>query len=278
MSNANLITAAAFNGYDFDVVRTGKVDGLNAASYEVSESVYAGKGGSIFNQALPRKRQITLELLLMTNSEDDYETQRAAILEACNKANGEGELNLTIYGTEYLINAVPEPPIIDWPKFPFFTVQMQFVAYDPIIYSATAQSQSGIAVPAGGGAVFPLIFPITFTSSGSTGKATIYNNGNIETYPILTITGLMTNPLLRNITTGESLQLTYTSTVNDTIVIDMKNRTVTLNGTTNLLGNVVAGSDWWTLAAGENTIGVSTGSTSDTGTLSLNWYDAFSGV
>lgn len=278
MSNANLITAASFNGYDFEVARTGRIDGLTEASYDVSESVYAGVRGAIFNQALPRKRQITLEFLVMTNSEDNYETQRAAILEACNKANGEGELNLTLYGNDYLINAVPEPPIIDWPKFPYFTVQMQFTAYDPIIYSANAQSQTGIAVPAGGGLTFPLVFPLTFESSGSTGQVTIYNNGNIESYPILTITGLMTNPLIRNATTGETFQLTYTSTVNDTIVIDMAARTVTLNENTNLLGNVVDGSDWWTLTPGANMVALSTSSTADTGTLGLSWRDAFSGV
>lgn len=275
---SNLITAASFEGYSFEVTRAGKVDGLTEAAYDVSESVYAGKHGSIFNQALIRKRQITLEFLVWVDSEDDYEAERDSILEACNKANGEGELTLTILGEDYLINAVPEPPQIGWPNYPYFTVQAQFTAYDPIIYAGTAQSQTGIAVPAGGGLTFPLVFPLTFESSGSTGQVTIYNNGNIETYPTLTITGLMTNPLIRNTTTGETFQLTYTSLVSDTIVIDMKARTVTLNGTTNLLGDVVAGSDWWTLTPGANTVAVSTGSTSDTGTLGISWRSAFSGV
>lgn len=276
--SSTIITGAAFEGYNFEVESTGKIEGLAEGSYAVSESVYAGVPGSIFNEALLRKRQVTLEFLVPHQSEQDYQQKREAILQACNKANGIGELTLTILGTDYLLYAVPEPPLISWPHHRYFTVQVQFVCYDPMIYSGSAESVTNIGVPTGGGAEFPLIFPITFASSGSSGTATAYNNGNIPSAPIMTITGVLTNPLIRNVTTGESFQLTHTSGVGDTIVIDMKNRTVVKNGSTNLLGSVQASSDWWDLNPGANIVALTTGSTSDTGMLSLTWRHAWSQI
>lgn len=273
----NLLTAASFEGYDFEVTRTGKLDGLATPSYAVAESVLAGARGSRFGQALMRKRQITLEFLVFTTSESDYFSQRAAILEACKKDDGEGELTLTVNGTQYLINAVPEPPEISWPHFPYFTVQAQFTAYDPVIYSQTTNSHSAIAVPGGGGATFPLEFPITFTTQ-NTGTVNVNNSGNIATYPIITLSDLLTSPTITNVTTGEYFQLNETFDVGDSVIINMKERTAVLNGVTSLLTDIVDGSTWWSLNPGTSTVRINTGATSDTGTLAISWRDAYSGI
>jgi len=272
-----LFTQASYGGYSFEVARTGKLDGLSTPSYATAESTLAGVRGSKFVRALQRKRQITMEFLVYTTSESDYFTQRKAIISALQKEDGEGPLLLTINGTQYQVNCVPEPPEISWPHFPYFTVQAQFTCYDPTIYSATTNSNSGIAVPGGGGAVFPLVFPITFTTQ-NTGTVFVTNSGNVDASPLITLTGLLTNPIIANVTTGEYFQLTTTTTVSDTIVIDMKNRTAVKNGTTSMLTSLVTGSEWWALGAGSSTIRINTGSTSDTGTMTIAWQNAYGGI
>lgn len=261
----SVVSGASFAGYTFDVTRLGKLDGLSTPSYSVSESVLAGVRGSRFNQALIRKRQITLNLLLWCESESEYFTQRAAILEACNKENGEDELTLTIGGTEYLINAVPEPPVITWPMGNYYEVQCQFTAYDPTIYSAIEESSSQVLAPSGGGFTFPIIFPITFTGSGRTGRITIHNNGNIPTYPEIDLAGLLTNPVIENETTGEFFSMTYTLAAGRTIEINNKAKQAILDGSTNLAQYIDDGAVWFTLAPGENVIRLSTDATTDSG-------------
>lgn len=277
VATSTLITAASFNNYSFEVTRAGKVDGLNTSSYATAESDLAGVRGMKYVRSLARKRQITLEFLVFVDNESDYFAKRADILDACQKEDGEQELTLTIGGVNYLINCVAEPPEISWPHYPYFTVQAQFVAYDPTIYSATTNSYSGIAVPGGGGATFPLTFPITFTTQ-NTGTVNVNNSGNTESYPLITLNNLLTSPTITNVTTGESFGLNASFTTGDSVIIDMKNRTVIKNGTTPLLTSIVDGSTWWSLDPGSSTIRINTGSSADTGTMTISWSDAYGAV
>lgn len=270
-------TAVSFNDYVFDVTRLGKLDGLTTPSYAVSESVIAGARGSRHNRSLMRKRQITLEILLHADTEADYFNKREALLSATLPDNGEGELTITLDGVQYLLNAVPQSTEINWPQGNYAPVQVQFVCYDPTIYSSTLYEEADIIIRSGGGLTFPLVFPLTFVTTNS-GTATATNGGNVYVWPVITLSGLMTNPLVRNLTTDEYLQLTYTSGVNDEIVIDMANRTIVLNGVTSLITELADGSDFWNLQPGDNEINISTGSSSDTGTLTLTWRYGFSAL
>lgn len=273
-----MITGITYNGYEIPHGRIRKIEGLDTPPYRVSDSVLAGRGGARFNQSLSDKRAVVIEFLLYVTDMDAYLQERKDIFDAFDPEDGENELVIEIDNTETIsLNCVPAD--VNMParaaEMTYAYPQVQLVAYDPTIYSETIHSQSGILAPTGGGATFPLIFPITFETSTS-GEATIYNNGNIPSCPRLVLTGLLTNPLIRNETTGETFQLTYTSGVNDEIVIDMDERTVTLNGQTSLLTNISDGSSWWCLQPGANTISLATSSTSDTGELEITWQDTWS--
>lgn len=272
-----LFTAASFDGTDFEVTRTGKLDGLSTPSYDVSESVLAGVRGTRFNQALMRKRQVTLEFLMFVDSEEDYFDKRQEIINACTKDDGEGELMLTIHGTTYTLNCVPEPPEISWPHFPYCTVQLQFIAYDPVIYASTEESVSGIETPSSGGLTFNLKFNLTFLSSGAS-SVTINNAGNLNVYPTLVMAGDLTNPVISNETTGEFFSLTYSLETAGTINADMKNRTVLRGSGLNLAQYVDDGAKWIFLQPGQNEISLSTDDPADTGTLEIRWVTAFTGI
>lgn len=273
-----MITGITYNGYEIPHGRIRRIEGLDTPPYRVSDSVLAGRSGSRFNNNLADKRAIIVEFLLYKTSMDSYLDERAEIFDAFDPEDGENELVIEIDDDETIsLNCVVSD--VNLParaaEMTYANVQVQLIAYDPTIYSEDIHSQSGILAPTGGGATFPLIFPITFATS-TTGEATIYNLGNINACPTLTLTGLLTNPLIRNETTGETFQLTYSMGVNDSVVIDMYNRTATLNGATSLLTHIAEGSSWWCLEPGANTIALTTSSTSDTGTLEITWQDTWS--
>jgi hypothetical protein len=92
----------------------------------------------------------------------------------------------------------------------------------------------------------------------TTGGALLTNNiGNYETNPVFTIKGPVTNPTITLLSTGEFFTLNMTLTGSDTIVIDMQQGTVVLNGTTTRYGSVAVGSSWFGLPPGSSTVKLS---------------------
>src|SRR5581483_666178 len=68
-------------------------------------------------------------------------------------------------------------------------VTIQFSASDPRIYATPTQNPSiGLPTP-GAGFAFPLSFGISFGGGGAIGNLTVANAGNIETRPLLVVTG-----------------------------------------------------------------------------------------
>lgn len=262
-----------------------RIEGLSETPYRRSASQFAGSRGGTHNTLLMDARGVNIEWLVMEASMAEYIAEREEVFNAFNPdecINGEvGELEIEVnHADNYLLYCIPirSPRVPERAaEFPMAEAQVQLMADDPVIYSADAEVSSGVSAPAGGGATFPLIFPITFEQTTS-GQVTLVNDGNVDTYPVISLSGVLTNPLIRNTTTGDVFQLTYTTDADDTVEIDMEARTVVLNGSTNLITAVVTGSDWWALRKGSNVINLATGSTSDNGTMAINYRHAWNAV
>lgn len=80
---------------------------------------------------------------------------------------------------------------------------------------------------------------------------TITNAGNREAPATITIAGPVTTPQIVNDTVGKTLQFNITLGVADTLVIDLLNHTVVLNGSTNRRGTLLA-PNWFLLQPGDN--------------------------
>lgn len=139
------------------------------------------------------------------------------------------------------------------------------------------QTTGHFSPPKGGGFNVPTNVPIITTLTG-TGSVTANNTGNIISPPLLYLFGSLTTPYVVNSTTGISIQIAYTLAATDVVVIDMKNKTIVLNGNTSLLGTKSTGSDWWGLVPGPNIISISSGNSADTGAAEIDWYNTVSGV
>lgn len=118
--------------------------------------------------------------------------------------------------------------------------------------------------------------PYPTVSSGSSvdsGPFQIFNAGDVEAWPVWTITGPMTSLLAENATTGESFTLTA-SLVDDTeqIVIDTYEGTVTGPDGNSWFGFLdLPGAVLWGLAPGVNDVEFTMGGANTGSRVSLTW-------
>lgn len=162
--------------------------------------------------------------------------------------------------------------------------KLNLEAADPMIYDTTAGANltAPITKQIPGGFQFNDTdpqFDVSFYFTDAQASTTVNNVSPNVAYPVLTITGKITNPVITNLRTGESFSLTgyAVTSPTDVTVIDMANHTVTLNGG-NAYGYLSASSKWWGLQTGDNTIDFTSGSGSDVTTASMTWLPGYRGI
>lgn len=161
--------------------------------------------------------------------------------------------------------------------------KLDLEAPDPTIYDTSAGSAltANITKAIPGGVQFTSTAPLFGTSFYFTSSQSIsvVNNASPNVaYPVITITGKTTNPVLTNKATGEVFALTgYSVDSSAVTVIDMANHTVTLNGG-NAFGYTSLSSEWWGLQPGDNTIDFTSDSGSDIPTAVMTWLPGFRGI
>lgn len=99
------------------------------------------------------------------------------------------------------------------------------------------------------------------------------NAGWATTYPTITITGPITNATLGNVTTGEYLNLSGTITNTDTLIIDLQNRLITLNGVS--ARNLLSTGTWFDAPPGTSQYYLTGSTTSGLTTATVAWYNAY---
>lgn len=105
---------------------------------------------------------------------------------------------------------------------------------------------------------------------GGTKGATIVNVDAIDnTYPVWELTGPATNPTLSVLTTNTALTYNGTITASQKLVIDMFNKTATLNGTS-VIGNISG--DFVYMAPGTNRVAYTAGNT-DAPDSTIYWQE-----
>ena len=167
--------------------------------------------------------------------------------------------------------------VVDYPYTRHFaTASVTFWATDPKLYDSTTQTTIVPLPLYNAGAGWPIVWPTAWGATSNVGTASINNAGNIETRPLLSLSGPVTNPTFTNVTTGQ--YLTFSGLVmgaGDVLVVDMKAHTAILNGTTNERGLLTAGSVWWTLAPGFTTVQYTANSTLTGSQLTINYQSAW---
>lgn len=126
---------------------------------------------------------------------------------------------------------------------------LSLLAPDPRKYSATSRSVGLVLPLLTGGIAPPLTPPITITGSTSQSQATLTNDGNVDTYPTIMITGPCPPCTIDNLRTGERMRVLDAIPAGQSLVIDVLNGTATIDGQSRrVLGT------WWALRPGANEV------------------------
>jgi hypothetical protein len=120
-------------------------------------------------------------------------------------------------------------------------------------------------------------FPISFDSVFGD-SIDVSNSGMVETWPLITLFGPISDPSISNVTTGKSIKLQGVTVGEqpDFVVFDMKNRTVRQQGGGSLASKIdYDTSNWWPLEPGQNKLTLDGSSPGTNARMVLQWNDLY---
>lgn len=136
-----------------------------------------------------------------------------------------------------------------------FRWSVPVTAADPIKYGLTEITGfSGVSGFNTGGFTFPITFPLVFTflDLDLDAGVSVINEGTGSSSPVMTLYGPLNKGwFLENSTTGQSIRFDVGLTSVDTMIIDFRQETATLNGAS-VTATIVG--DFWRLVPGVNQI------------------------
>lgn len=263
-------------GKERDVILQSPLDGLTLPSIRTSSGDYSGRSGGWVDGQFYSKREIVIRGVLKGN-----------YMNRLNEMQNKLPLNQMIplfihtrYGN-YLTEVYTLDLKTEFDSWGFMRFEITLVAPEPYLYSAGdgVNPDSGwisfvIQKQIEGGYITPYILPVVWEAGT---QPNIIDNEGVDTLPQIVLKGKWTNPVITNLTTNEFVKLNITTQAGDELIIDMKERTVTLNG-----GSVLpfrdASSDWWGLVHGQNTIEVLSDSQTDTSEAVIRYREQYLGI
>lgn len=155
----------------------------------------------------------------------------------------------------------------------YITSQVEFFCPDPNYYNNNLQT-SVMAISPPLGRTYNKTFDYTYGGGSATVTTTIQNIGWATTYPTITITGPITNPIVGNSTTGQTLYFTGTYSALDVLEIDLYNQLITLNGAP--ARNLLISGEWFDAPPGNSEFFFTgTGTLVGTTQATVSWYSAY---
>lgn len=157
----------------------------------------------------------------------------------------------------------------------FITSQVEFFCPDPRYYDNNTQTATMLYTPPSG-RVYDRTYNLVYGGGSGTLSTTISNSGWVDTYPTITLVGPIINPILGNSTQNATLPFNVNMSASDTLVVDLYNKLITLNGNParNLL---TSGTSTWFSAQPGNNIFTLFGSGTLAGTTqaTVEWQSAY---
>jgi hypothetical protein len=155
----------------------------------------------------------------------------------------------------------------------YITSQVEFFCPDPNYYNNNLQT-AVMAISPALGRTYNREFNYTYGGGSSTVTTTISNIGWATTYPIITINGPITNPIVGNQTTGNTLYFSGTYSSSDILEIDLYNQLITLNGAP--ARNLLISGTWFAAPPGNSLFFFTgTGTLAGTTQATVSWYSAY---
>lgn len=247
---------ASYNGLTFGAgvasfPSIAKATGLNdMPPVRSADENRSGDHGAFQGVDLLAGRTVELEVLLAGTSQPNYDSLCDQFQGAFAVQPAELPLAYTLGDTTQVrvINCRPRKTLIPretrrWGMTGMAAVQL--FASDPRKYAQAQTTLSTGLATQSGGMTFNATFPLSFGSVGAGGTVNATNAGNFQTPLTFTITGPVVNPIVDNLTTGQSLLFLITLGSTDTLVIAQAGTSacsIVLNGTASRRNALLVGS------------------------------------
>lgn len=253
--------------------------GLDIPPYRTTSFNLSGQDGGVIPKQFFGMRPISISGRIYGETGSLYASRRIALQTALATKQPIDFTIITYDGRSYVITA----RVIDFQaditrvkQVGLFKIEL--LAPDPLIYDLTDGSgfSATLVKAVGGGYVTPYILPVEWEEGGV--PTNVINTGDATVYPTITFTGgTGTNPKVTNVDTGEFMQINLTVSPSDILIVDMKARTVTLNGG-NIRALVEDGSTFWGLVTGGNLLRLETDGGSDDLEGLVEWRPGYLGI
>lgn len=254
------------------------IQGLSLPEIRTSSGVYSGRDGGYIGAQFYGMRSMSLIGRCFGTDIVELEQKRRQLQDALRTKTVVMRV-ITNAGSTYLINCnllrfdMPIKRTLESAPF-----KIELIAADPLIYDDTAGAALTVTVnkAVGGGYVYPVAYPVLWTAGVQ--NVNVNNAGNAQVAPTITLTGSAHDPVIYNNTTGKLLRLSgFTMAAGDTVVINMAERTVLLNGGS-VFDKVSSDSQFWKLAIGNNLISLNSTGGSDTVSAVVSWRSGYVGI
>ncbi|MBL1107347.1 phage tail family protein [Streptomyces sp. 5-8] len=154
---------------------------------------------------------------------------------------------------------------------------IEWYCADPYVYGLDEKSASTTAYSPSAGRTYPLTYPRSYGSAGTSGRLTAVNDGASAAFPVLRLDGPVAQPSVEQVTTGSILTLDATLQAGEYLLIDTRSRAVLLMGSSPRRTWVRAGSMWPLLQPGINELAYRgsalPGAPGQTSLLTVTWRD-----
>jgi hypothetical protein len=251
-------------------------EGFEYATVVPSIDELAGDYGAVYINSKHSTRRLSIKGDLISS---DVFTLRRTLLKALRQTGTIKLLSFITYDNLLLQTEAEVVKMTNPYNHSVHSFLIEFLAPDWRFYSQELHSVNLPKTIVSGGAsipfpTIPLSIPI---SVDATTLHIITTAGNEATDPVFTITGPGENFIIENVTAGKQFILDYTLTSGQEVVIDVKNRTVVLDGTTNLYPFITG--EFWSLLPGDNDLRffISNGADVETN-LNVVYRDAYNGI
>lgn len=228
---------------------------------------------------------LKLPVLVKANDEATLAMVRRALVYAMNPLRGSGILRNTAPDgsvrdvTCKYVAGLEGDESVDNRQPGHFFAPLEFEAADPFWYDRDFTSLSFSTGAAVAFLSSPFLGP-HISSSGIASSFSVYNGGDVEAWPIWTITGPGNTITLANSTTGKSLALSISLSGGQVLTIDTRpgKKTVKREDGSNQFSTVSSTSSLWELATGNNAISLSISGTTTASGLQLQYKQRYFGV
>lgn len=250
-SNSPVVSAPVF-----DIL---KVSGLDLSNFRTSMRVSEGMDGGTVEGEFLDPRTIVIDGVLFCHLDDSIESQLDTLKANFQPRTTDAPFYIKAPGvSQRVLDCKPLALRYDLDqarRYNSTTFQITLQAQDPVVYGSTTKSIYGVlSSEEVNGHGFDHGYDLSFGGITTTGsQITIVNEGTKAVGAIITLNGPVTGPRIVSETEGKTLALPglIASTSADVIVIDLKRRTVKLNGASRRM-SVRADEGWFLIQPGTN--------------------------